>query len=397
MTTQPGPKQLNPLAVTIAYFLFFIIFGFIAAAEGPSLPSLAKNTISSLDRISLIFVFGPLGYLVGSFLSGQAYDRFPGHKLIALSLVIIAASAFLIPVIDSLWLLLLIFFVLGLAKGALDVGGNTLLLWIHGEKVGPFMNGMHFCFGVGAFVSPLILARVLEVTGEITWLFWICSLICLPLAVWIWILPAPSSQAHIAAAKNTTFPVFPVVLVVVLFILYVGLEMGFGNWIYTYALTLGLSNPITAAYLTSAFWFSFTLGRLLAVWISTRMRSQTILFLDLLGCLASAIVIMLWRDSNLALWAGAIGLGIFMASIFPTLLMFAGERMHVTGAITGWFLVGSGAGNILLPWLIGQAFVLTGPQAMPTIILVDTAMCLLVLIYFVTQHVADVIVSPAES
>jgi FHS family Na+ dependent glucose MFS transporter 1 len=380
-------KHVNPLVITLVYYLSFIVFGLVSAAEGPSLPTLARHTASALDQLSLIFVFVSLGYLVGSFLSGQAYDRFPGHRLMALSLALIGASAVLIPAAGSLWLLLLAFFLLGLATGALDVGCNTLLLWVHGEKVGPFMNGLHFFFGVGALISPLILAQVLSITGDIHWLFWMCALACVPLVVWLWFLPEPPAAAHAANGVNAPFPVFPVVLLVVLFILYVGLEMGFGNWLYTYALTLKLGTEISAAYLTSALWGAFTLGRLLGVWTAARARSQTILFMDLTGCLASAAVILLWRESALALWIGSIGLGLCMASIFPTILMLAGERMRVTGAITGWFLVGSGAGNMILPWLIGQVFVGTGPQAMPVIVLVDIIALLLVLVYFVTQRV----------
>ena len=30
--------------------------------------------------------------------------------------------------------------------------------------------------------------------------------------------------------------------------------------------------------------------------------------------------------------------------------------------MTGWFRVGSGAGSMLLPWLIGQIFVRTGQE-----------------------------------
>jgi FHS family Na+ dependent glucose MFS transporter 1 len=249
------------------------------------------------------------------------------------------------------------------------------------------MNGLHFFFGVGALISPLILARVLSLTGDIYWLFWMCTLACVPLVIWLWFLPEPPAAAHTDNDGNAPFPVFPVFLLVVLFILYVGLEMGFGNWLYTYALTLKLGTEISAAYLTSALWGAFTLGRLLGVWTAARARSQTILFMDLAGCLGSAAVILLWRESALALWVGSIGLGLCMASIFPTILMLAGERMRVTGAITGWFLVGSGAGNMLLPWLIGQVFVRTGPQTMPVIVLVDIIALLLVLIYFVTQRV----------
>jgi len=183
---------------------------------------------------------------------------------------------------------------------------------------------------------------------------------------------------------------------VILFFLYVGLELGFGNWIYTYALTLELGTTITAAYLTSAFWGSFTFGRLLGVWVLTRLRSQTILFIDIIGCTIGAVIIMLWKDSNLALWVGTIGLGISMASVFPTFIMLAGERMQITGAITGWFLVGSGAGSMLLPWLIGQVFARTGPKAMTTVLLVDLGILFLVLLLFITRR-AEPLPVPAPS
>ena len=63
-----------------------------------------------------------------------------------------------------------------------------------------------------------------------------------------------------------------------------GAEIGFGNWVYTYALKLGLGTTITSAYITSAFWGTLTLGRLLGVWVSTRAWASTILFIDLFGC-----------------------------------------------------------------------------------------------------------------
>jgi fucose permease len=105
------------------------------------------------------------------------------------------------------------------------------------------------------------------------------------------------------------------------------------------------------------------------------------------GCLASLGVILLWRDSALALWAGAIGVGLFMASVFPTMLLLAGEHMHVTGAITGWFLVGGGAGGMIWPWVIGQAFVGIGPVAMPALALAAIAVNLLVILIFLARPV----------
>jgi len=367
----------------------------ITAASGPSLPKLAEHTSSGLDRISLIFVFSSLGYLIGSFFSGRAYDRFSGHKLMSIAIIIVAIACILIPISRTLNVLLFSMFLSGLTAGILDVGGNTLLVWAHEEKAGPFLNGLHFFFGVGSLIAPLLLAQVLLRTGDIHWLFWTFAIVSIPIAIWLWFLHDPK-HASTDERKSSSFPILPVLLVVILFFLYVGLELGFGNWIYTYALTLELGTTITAAYLTSAFWGSFTFGRLVGVWVSTRLRSQTILFIDIIGCAISTIIIMLWKDSNLALWVGTIGLGISMASVFPTFIMLAGERMQITGAITGWFLVGSGAGSMLLPWLIGQIFARTGPKAMTTVLLVDLGILFLVLLLFIARR-AEPLPEPAPS
>jgi FHS family Na+ dependent glucose MFS transporter 1 len=381
-TTQTKASAL-PYIATAAYYLSFIVLGLTTAASGPSLLKLAEHTTSSLDRISLIFVIGSLGYLVGSLFSGFAYDHLSGHKLMAFTMLVVGIACILIPITQSLEILLFAMFLNGFASGIIDVGGNTLLMWVHGEKAGPFLNGLHFFFGVGSMIAPILLAQVLLQTDDIHWLYWIFTIICLPIMVWLWILPEPK-HAVTEKQKSASFPVTPVILVVILFLLYVGLELGFGNWIATYAVTLGLGTSITAAYLTSAFWGAFTFGRLLGVWVSTRLRPQTILFIDIFGCVISAVIIMIGRDDT-ELWIGTIGLGLSMASMFPTFILLAGERMQITGMITGLFLVGSGAGSMLMPWLIGQIFVRTGPEAMITVLLVALAGILLFLLIFLAR------------
>jgi len=372
-----------PYIATASYYLSFIILGFTTAASGPSLLKLAEHTSSEIDRISLIFVLSSLGYLIGSFLGGRAYDRFSSHKLLAITTTIMAVSCIFIPISNSLVLLLAAMFMNGFSAGILDVGCNTLMIWTHGEKAGPFLNGLHFFFGVGSLITPLLLAQVLIRTGDIHWLYWSFTIVSMPLAIWLWFLPeAAAHRQHEDNTGNSSFPAAPVILMVTLFLFYVGLELGFGNWIYAYAITLGLGTEITSAYLTSAFWGSFTFGRMLGIWISTRLRPQTILIIDISGCAIFTILILLWKDSSLVLWIGTLGLGISLASFFPTLIILAGERMQITGTITGWFLVGSGAGSMLLPWLIGQIFARTGPEAMITVLLIAILSLSLFLLLF---------------
>jgi FHS family Na+ dependent glucose MFS transporter 1 len=169
---------------------------------------------------------------------------------------------------------------------------------------------------------------------------------------------------------------------VLCFVLYVGGETGYGAWIYTYAFTLKFGTEVTSAYLTSAFWGSFTLGRLFGIWVSTRAKPLTILYLDFAGCIASMGLVILFPQSPLMLWSGTILFGISQASIFPTFLNLAEERMHVTGTIAGLFLVGAGAGGMILPWLIGQAFVQVGAGAMMAMIFVGIILNVLMLFLF---------------
>lgn len=368
--------------LTAAYYLAFILLGLSIGAEGPTLPRLAENTSSALNEINRMFIFGSLGYLAGSYIGGRLYDRVSGHHLMAGVLVLLGVMVALIPLATSLWMLLLIVTISGFAKGALDVGCNTLILWVHSDKVGPFMNGLHAFFGIGATIGPLIVAYVITVTDNIYWVYWALAIAAFPVAAFIWSLPSPSARATPEEHKDVPLPVLPLAIMVLCFVLYVGAEVGYGNWIYTYALQLGLGTEITSANLTAAFWGAFTLGRLVAVPVSTRLRPITILYMDFIGCLASLGLILLFRDSAAILWVGSILLGISFASIFPTFLTLSEERMHVTGTMAGWFLVGASLGGMFLPWGIGEAFVSIGAGAMISIVFIAVVLNLLALVLF---------------
>lgn len=149
--------KLNPkrLRQTAGYYAAFIALGLTTASFGPALPYLAEQTHSQLSLVSSLFAFRSLGYLIGSLRGGYLYDRRPGHPVVMLVLLGIAICMVFVPVIPVLIPLILVLFGIGLGEGTLDVGGNTLIIWAHGPKVRPFMNGLYFFFGVGAFIAPM--------------------------------------------------------------------------------------------------------------------------------------------------------------------------------------------------------------------------------------------------
>ena len=369
------------MSATIGYYGGFVALGLVSASLGPTLPGLAEQTRSHLSEVSYLFTARSFGYMFGALLGGRIYDRVPGHPVMAVVLVTMAAMMALVPLASMLWALTAILLVLGLADGALDAGGNTLLVWVHGRRVGPFMNGLHFCFGVGAFLAPIIVAQALLLTGGIAWAYWALALLILPPAMWLVRLrspeapktglPSPASLARTAGDSTPDDHDGLVALISVFLFLYVGAEVGFGGWIYTYAVALGVGSEAAAAYLTSAFWGAFTVGRLLAIPLSVRFGPRTILIADLTGGVAAVAVILSLSHSLAAMWLGTLLFGLSLASIFPTTINLAGRSMAITGRITGWFLVGSSIGAMSVPWLIGQFFESVGPHFAMIAILVD--------------------------
>ncbi len=377
-TADQTAAHAGRISKTSAYYAAFILLGLMTAILGPTLPNLAENTASLLSEISFLFVARSLGYLLGSLFLGRLYDHIPGHSVGIGVFLVMSMMLFAIPLVPILWLLIIILFVLGLGEGTLDLGGNVMLVWVHGEKVGPYMNGLHFFFGVGAFLSPIIVAQAVLISGSITWPYWLLGLLALPLAAWFWRLPSPVREETEAGANAGPLNVPMIVLIALFFFLYVGAENSFGGWIFTYTMEMGLSEEQIAALLTSAFWGALTVGRLLSVPLAARIRPRWVIFGDLLGCLLSMGIVLLFPGQLLAVWIGTLGTGLAMASIFPTTITLAERNMHVTGKVTGWFFMGVGAGGMLLPWLIGQLFERVGPIIMMIAIFFNIILAVLV-------------------
>lgn len=356
------------------YFAAFIALGLVAASLGPTLNDLATQTAVGVAQLSLLYPSRAGGYFIGSLLGGRLYDRLVGHTLMASMLMVMALCMALVPTIGFFWLLAGVLLIIGIAEGIVDVGGNAMIGWVHGRRVGPFMNALHFFFGVGALISPLIVGLALRLTDGIAWAYWVLAVFLIPPALWLvrFTSPTTPSRRTGATAVASVRPDLVLLTLAVLFMMFnVGAEVSFSGWIATYAVTLNLATRETAAYLTSVFWGALTVGRLLSIPIAMRYRPRTILLVDVLGCIASVALIVVMPDSLLILGIGAAGLGLFMASIFPTVLSWAGRHMTMSGAVTSWFLVGASMGAVIMPWIIGQLIAAFGPEAAMVAILAD--------------------------
>jgi FHS family Na+ dependent glucose MFS transporter 1 len=361
MATKSHPG--NPYATTAIYYLGFICLGMATAVLGPTLQGLAGNTGSTLAQISSLFLVSSFGYLLGSLAAGRAYDRVKGHPILCLALLIDAAMMALVPQMGKLVFLQLIFFIIGIAGAGLDVGFNTLIVWLHGDRVPPFMNGLHAFYGIGTTTAPLIVAAVLSNMGSLASIYWALAILILPVGLLILFFPSPS---HLKASKQAEVrPAVPILvfLITLIFFTFTGAELGFAGWIYTYTTFQDYANPTMAATINAAFWAAITLGRLISIPLAMKLKPQQILWVDFCGVIVSLLIVIFFYSSQTLLWLGTIGTGFFMGPIFPTLLNDAQSRMHMSGKITSMFFVGSSLGSMVIPWLMGQLIVPYGATA----------------------------------
>ncbi len=383
---------------TAAYLASFIPLGLASNAIGPSVTALRRQVGVDVGAISQLFIASAIGYFIGSILSGRGYDRRLGHRLYAAGLagsgLAILASGF----VSSFGALLTAFLAVGLAGGAIDVGGNTLMVWQRQGNVGPFMNALHLCFGIGALLAPLLINRSVAWGGDVRIAFGVVAALSVAVGAWIWSCAEPPQLVHRAvpelrpelrpdtaadgspqAAKTSSRRLLGIVAF--FFVLYVGLEIGFAGWIHTYAEEIHLGSANVVSAVTTLFWGMFTLGRISAIVVARRIKVETLLVGVSLSTVAAALVLVVANGGKVGVWIGTAAFGFSVAPQFPTMVAFAEEHLSLTGTATSWFMGAAAIGGLTSPWLIGQLFDHVGPKAMPATVLAAAVATLSWLLY----------------
>jgi FHS family Na+ dependent glucose MFS transporter 1 len=355
---------------TMLYYWLFICLGLSIGLIGPTLPSLANQTQTLVGDLGAVFTVSAVGALLGTLLGGRLFDRVRGHRALGIAQLASAALIALYPAIPSAWLLLVVVTVKGLTDGFINTGANTLLVWTHKEKSSPYMNALHFFFGLGAFLAPILVAQVIDIPGGYRYAFWVLALFSGLAGLFMFAQQKNPQHEHATTAvEEKTRINYGVVIAAMLFLFfYVGAEIAFSGWIYTYALQLNLANEETAAYLTSAFWLTFTLGRLASIPLAIRFRPQQLIAAALTGCLVILGLAFVMQPSSTFAWILAMVLGFCMAPIWPSGFTLAGQSVRLTSRVSGIILLGDSLGFMVLPWIVGQVLQGVGPQALTTLV-----------------------------
>ncbi len=369
--------------VVSAYYLSYIALGMVSPALGPALPFLAERTGVSLDVASGLFSAKALGFMLGSFATGRALERLRPHGVIQVALLVMALSMLTLALTPKFTLLLLVLFVAGFFTAWQDVGSNVLLVWQLKEKVTPFLTGLHFIWGFGAMVTPLIIVQLQLRTGALLAPFALIAMFVAANALLYVRLPSPA-PLQATKVQAAPLPLRPLLVFMAMLFLAGTMEMVIGGFVFTYLLRTELSTAQVAGGVTSTFYTAVTCTRLVAAFLLLRFSSQTVLQAAL-GLIIGTVTILLALSPSLpVVWIAVLLCGIGEATLFPLSLALAPQYLTAVGRATSLMFVGASVGALTMPLVIGRLFetATVGPQVIWYYTLIGAtlyAFCLLIL------------------
>jgi fucose permease len=368
----------------LAYVAFALI-GVGAGVNGVVLAAQLDDYAVDKATIGITFFTASAGFVVAGMTAGAVIQRFGFRTALAVGgggLVLAGLYTATHPPFVAFAALQVL---VGYATGVLESVLNAYLAGLPNATT--LLNRLHAFFGVGALMGPPLATWIVDRT------LWTMVLLVLGLAyvpvVAGFLITFPRPRPHVsentagsvaagpgAAARQESAAVSAsasvsapgrgllrpalrqrgVLLGAALLAVYVGLELGVGNWGFSYLVQARDQSETLAGYSVSGYWLGLTLGRFLISPIATRLGVTTagLMFACLAGVMAAAALAWLMPGA-VAVSAAFVLLGFFLGPIFPT-TMAAAPRLtsaRLVPTAIGVMNAGSVVGGSALPWLAG--------------------------------------------
>ncbi|HNT24914.1 MAG TPA: MFS transporter [Anaerolineales bacterium] len=358
-------KKPEKLGLILLAFIAFVALGLPDGLLGVGWPSIRSGFSIPLDAIGMLLAASVVGYMTSSFLSGFLLARVGVGRLLAASCFLTGLALIGYTFVPQWWMMVLLGVFAGLGAGAIDAGLNTYVAAHFGEGL---MQWLHACWGVGITLGPIIMT--LGLTTMNTWrfgyrvvgIFQVVLAVCFVLTLSMWNQNQSPSEAGDTKKKlldyktpvRETLRQPQVWLSVALFFLYVGAEGSLGTWTYTLLTESRNVNTTLAGFFAGSYWFTFTIGRILAGLVANRVGVNKLVLGGLAGALLGA-GLLIWNPSEIANVVAVAIIGISIAPIFPA--MMSGTRVrvgdHFAANTIGMQMAATGLGTAVIPSLMG--------------------------------------------
>jgi len=162
-------------------------------------------------------------------------------------------------------------------------------------------------------------------------------------------------------------------LMAVFYLLYVGLEVTYGQLVVAFAVhgDLHLAQS-TGLMIAVVFWGSFAAMRFACIFFSSGFGPMTMLVLNFVFCtVATVLLSAVASRMETALWVGTALLGIGLASVFPTGILWIERYIHVSNKVAAAFVMGASIGEMVCPVVVYQLMVISPAMLMHSAVVIN--------------------------
>ncbi|MCY3993398.1 MAG: MFS transporter [Caldilineaceae bacterium] len=395
--TAPAPAAPAPaLPVTALGLTGYLFIGTAAVLIPSVMPFITDEYMATgltLTAIGLIFPARAVGGILGNLLAGIASDRLGYSKLVWIAALALAASMVLVAG-AGLWLLFLAGFALiSIVQASLTTGINAMVADANRDSRARALNVLHGVYAVGATISPLVFAVVLEQGVPWRWTMAATGLIWLAYGAGALLLvrrispstaspavPAPPAAgepvraqdpeqkktpkggvmasifssvwdelqdvltANLGMLRNVGF----LSLFLIAFI-YNGVAFSLLGWVALFMQESAGFSTFSSISMISVFYVALTAGRFLCAAYAERLGYAATLLILAAG-LVLTYPLVIFSTTAAPLVIGIFLTGLTLSGLFPTALAY-GTRLYPqhSGAVTGVLNVAMTIGTMLPP------------------------------------------------
>ncbi|HOC23522.1 MAG TPA: MFS transporter, partial [Anaerolineaceae bacterium] len=375
----------RPAGLILLIFVAFIALGMPDGLLGVGWPSIRASFNVPIDALGALLFVSMIGYLTSSFLSGELTRRWGVGRLLIVSCALTGAGLIGYTLVPQWWMMVALGLAAGMGAGGID---SSLNAYVARHYSAGLMQWLHASYGVGITAGPLIMTAAL--TNFQNWRlgYLLVGAVQIVLAITFWITLPIWQQNNNAPAESPAEPQKEVNLgqtlkrrrvwlSMLLFFFYVGSEVTMGTWVYS-LLTEGRGvDPQLAGYFAGSYWFTFTIGRILAGLVTRKINIQSLVKVCIIAAILAGVVLGL----NLSTWvnlAAVAVIGFAFAPIFPGLISGTPERVgqqHSNNTI-GMQTAAGALGGTALTSLVGVLARTYGLEVVPSAMVAFLA-CLL--------------------
>lgn len=321
------------IALLIVIYLIFISLGLPDSFIGSCWPTISEYFKISRDFQGIFSLIVSFFTIASSFLTLKLTKYLKNYGVIAISIGLTISGLIIIGFSDNYYLLLLAAIPLGFGGGAIDSILNSYVS-LHYKAI--HLNFLHAFWGIGAFISPLIIGSfIVDPRGfkDAAFVLSIIQTTILIITLSTLVLWVKVDKIYNIDSRNTTnsennkenigffntFKLRGVIFACITFFSYIAIESLAYSW-FTSLCVFGMNidNDIASKYL-SLFYIAISLGRVISGLLSIKIKDKNLIRIGE-GILLIGIILLTFKFNFVFMPIALFIIGLGCGPIYPSIV-----------------------------------------------------------------------------